>query len=139
METDFTPVASLVGGMMIGAAAVLLMAFNGRVAGISGIVGRVLTSPLGDRPGLMFVLGLVAATPLYLLATGAFPAQTVSDNLPLMAVAGLLVGLGSAIGNGCTSGHGVCGLSRLSRRSITATAIFMVVAAITVLFTRHVL
>ena len=139
METDFTPVASLVGGMMIGAAAVLLMAFNGRVAGISGILGRVLTSPLGDRPGLMFVLGLVAATPLYLLATGAFPAQTVSDNLPLMAVAGLLVGLGSAIGNGCTSGHGVCGLSRLSRRSITATAIFMVVAAITVLFTRHVL
>ena len=137
--TEFTPVASLIGGMLIGLSAVILMAFNGRIAGISGIVSRLLDGRLGGpaaRPGLFFVVGLIAAPLLYTLAA-ATPPQTVSDNLPLMAVAGLLVGFGSVLGNGCTSGHGVCGLSRLSTRSLAATVTFMAVAALAVFVTRH--
>lgn len=140
MTTDFTPIASALGGGLIGLSAVLLMAANGRIAGISGIVVRLLDARLGgaaDRPGLYFVLGLVAAPVIHAAATGGWVAQTVPDNLPLMAAAGLLVGFGSVFGNGCTSGHGVCGLARLSPRSLAATCTFMTVAALAVFVTRH--
>lgn len=140
--TAFTPLASTLGGILIGVAAVLLMLFQGRIAGISGIVGRLLPPYAGDADvagALAFVGGLVAAPLLYTAVTGSSVAQTVSDHLPLMGVAGVLVGFGTAYGNGCTSGHGVCGLARLSPRSIVATAIFMAAAFATVFVARHVL
>ncbi|MBB6470489.1 hypothetical protein HNQ96_006388 [Aminobacter lissarensis] len=138
--TEFTPIAPTVGGILIGLSAVLLMAWEGRIAGISGIASRLLP-PYGDhalQSRLGFVLGLVAAPLIYLLVTGNEVLQTVSSNLPLMAMAGLLVGFGSVYGNGCTSGHGVCGLSRLSVRSLAATLIFMTMAFATVFIVRHV-
>lgn len=138
--TEFTPFASLAGGMMIGLSAVLLMAWEGRIAGISGIAGRLLPpwrdNAFPSRFG--FVVGLVAAPLLVMLVTGEPVLQTVSSNMPLMLAAGFIVGFGSVYGNGCTSGHGVCGLSRLSKRSFVATAIFMGVAIVTVFVTRHV-
>jgi uncharacterized membrane protein YedE/YeeE len=139
--TEFTPFSSLIGGMMIGLSAVLLMAWEGRIAGISGIAGRLLP-PWRDGAFLSrlgFVLGLVAAPLVVMALTGAPVIQTVSPNLPLMVAAGLIVGFGSVYGGGCTSGHGVCGLSRLSKRSFVATGVFMAVAVATVLVTRHVI
>ena len=137
--TEFTPVASLLGGAMIGLAAVWLMATTGRIAGISGIVSRLIPPVSGQMGmGLAFVIGLLLAAPLFHLATGSAPIQTVSSNLPLLAVAGLLVGFGSVFGNGCTSGHGVCGLSRVSLRSLVATATFMATAFVTVYILRHI-
>jgi uncharacterized membrane protein YedE/YeeE len=137
--TEFTPVASLVGGAMIGLSAVLLMLWEGRIAGISGIAGRLLPPYLDGAfvSRLGFVLGLVAAPFLVMAFSAGSVMQTVSANVPLMIVAGLLVGFGSVWGNGCTSGHGVCGLSRLSARSFVATAVFMAVAFLTVFVTRH--
>ena len=137
--TEFTPWASLTGGALIGLSAVLLMAWEGRIAGISGIAGRLLP-PWTDKATpsrLGFVVGLVAAPLAWFVATGSPVVQTVSSNLPLMAAAGLLVGFGSTWGNGCTSGHGVCGLARLSPRSVMATAVFMAAAVLTVLVVRH--
>jgi uncharacterized membrane protein YedE/YeeE len=139
--TPFTPIESLLGGALIGAAAVILMLFLGRVAGISGILGRLLP-PYGE-PGVggaaAFIAGLVAAPILYTAATGLAVHQTVSGNLPLLAGAGLSVGFGAILGGGCTSGHGVCGLSRLSARSLLATLTFMATAFLTVLVVRHLL
>ena len=138
--TEFTPYASRVGGMMIGLSAVLLMLWEGRIAGISCIVGRLLP-PYRDGAFLSrfgFVVGLVAAPFALVVATGESIQQTVSSNVSLMVAAGLLVGFGSVWGNGCTSGHGVCGLSRLSVRSVVATAIFMATAFVTVFLLRHV-
>lgn len=141
METQFTPISSLVGGALIGASAVLFMVTHGRIAGISGIVSRLLP-PSIDRSawpqGLVFVVGLLLAAPLAHLVSGQAPAQVVSTNLPLLAIAGLLVGFGSVLGNGCTSGHGVCGISRLSGRSIVATITFMGTAFVSVFILRHV-
>jgi uncharacterized membrane protein YedE/YeeE len=125
--------------MMIGLSAVLLMLWEGRIAGISGIAGRLLP-PYRDTAfpsRLGFVIGLVAAPLAVIAATGGAVVQTVSSSIPLMAVAGLLVGFGSVWGNGCTSGHGVCGLSRLSTRSFVATGVFMSVAFLTVFVVRH--
>ncbi len=137
--TEFTPIAALLGGGLIGAAAVLLMAVKGRIAGVSGITARLLP-PFddGEWPGrAAFVAGLVAAPLVCLLATGSMPAQTIDAGFILLVVAGLLVGFGSVWGGGCTSGHGVCGLSRLSPRSMVAVATFMTTAIITVTITRH--
>lgn len=138
--TEFTPLPSLFGGALIGLAAVLLMAANGRIAGISGIASRILPpydeGEIGAR--LAFIAGLVAA-PLVFLGFGGAIVQTIADSLPLMAIAGLLVGFGSTYGGGCTSGHGVCGIARLSMRSVVATAVFMGVAMATVFVVRHVL
>ncbi len=139
--TEFTPIASFIGGCLIGLAAVLLMLADGRIAGISGIVGRALPPwRSGAQPdgALAFILGLIAAPFLVKALTGEPVLQTVSANLPLMALAGLVTGFGAAWGGGCTSGHGVCGLSRLSPRSMAATLIFMATAVLTVFFTRHV-
>jgi len=141
METEFTPLASVLGGGLIGLSAVLLMAGNGRIAGISGITSRLLARDLGgarNRPGLFFLAGLILAPVAYRLATGSPVEQTVTGSLALMAVAGLCVGFGSVWGSGCTSGHGVCGLSRLSTRSLVATCVFMAVAGLTVFVMRHV-
>jgi uncharacterized membrane protein YedE/YeeE len=139
--TPFTPIESTIGGALIGVAAVILMLFLGRIAGISGILGRLLPPHRESGVGIAaaFILGLVAAPVLYTFATGLPVHQTVSNNLPLLAGAGLLVGVGTVLGSGCTSGHGVCGLSRLSGRSLVATATFMATAFLTVLIMRHVL
>jgi uncharacterized membrane protein YedE/YeeE len=139
--TEFTPVASLIGGVLIGLSAVLLMAWEGRIAGISGIAGRLLPPFKDDAfpSRLGFVIGLVAAPVIYLAVSGQGIPHTVSPDIALMTAAGLLVGFGSTWGNGCTSGHGVCGLARLSTRSFVATGIFMAVAILTVFVIRHVI
>ena len=141
IATEFTPVTALLGGALIGASAVALMAATGRVAGISGIAARLLP-PYGDdgfAGRLAFVLGIVVAPLVAALVTGSLPSPRIEATTPLLALAGLLVGFGAVWGNGCTSGHGVCGLSRLSMRSLVATAVFMVTGIATVFLTRHVL
>jgi uncharacterized protein len=141
MTTDFTPFASSIGGAMLGVSAVLLMATHGRIAGISGIAVRMFPPYLEDGSvgRIAFILGLVAAPMAYALAVGALPASTIAASTAVLVVGGLLVGFGSVWGNGCTSGHGVCGLSRLSKRSFVAVLTFMATAAITVFITRHVI
>ena len=136
VPTEFTPWASLGGGVLIGVSAVMVMALFGRIAGIVGITaGAAAGADRGWR--IAFILGLLAAPLLWGLASGGFPAQSVSDNLSGMAFAGLLVGVGTALGSGCTSGHGVCGLARLSGRSLAAVLTFMAFAALTVFVLRH--
>jgi uncharacterized membrane protein YedE/YeeE len=141
VETEFTPFASMLGGGLIGLSAVVLLAAQGRIAGISGIVSRILP-PSVDKAGLpqgiIFLIGLLAAAPLWFVLTGAAPTQMVSGNGLLLVIAGLLVGFGSVLGSGCTSGHGVCGISRGSARSIAATMTFMATAFLTVFVLRHV-
>ena len=142
METEFTPFASLLGGGIIGLSAVVLLATQGRIAGISGIVSRILP-PSVDKAGLpqgiIFLIGLLLAAPLWFFLTGTAPVQVVSSSGLLLVIAGLLVGFGAVMGNGCTSGHGVCGISRGSARSIAATMTFMATASVTVFVLRHVL
>lgn len=139
VETEFAPLSALAGGALIGVASVMLMAVKGRIAGISGITAR-LFPPYADAEfagRAAFVAGLVAAPLVWAMVTGALPVQTIEAGLGLLMIAGLLVGFGSVWGNGCTSGHGVCGMSRLSGRSFVAVATFMSTAAITVYATRH--
>lgn len=137
--THFTPLASLGGGVLIGLAAALLLLANGRIAGISGIAGGLLRPAQGDIGWrLAFLLGLVAA-PLGWLAFGAMPPAQIDNSPLLLTVAGLLVGVGTRFGSGCTSGHGVCGIARLSPRSLTATACFIVAGFVTVFVIRHVI
>ena len=135
--THFTPWSSLAGGLIIGAAAAAFVLLNGRIAGISGILGGLLRPARGDIGWrLAFLLGLVSA-PLAYTLLAAPPAVTVeADGLTLVA-AGLLVGVGTRYGAGCTSGHGVCGISRLSPRSMVATAGFMLAGFAIVFLTRH--
>jgi uncharacterized membrane protein YedE/YeeE len=137
--TSFTPLTSLVGGILIGISAIALMACHGRVAGISGIVSRLLP-PYRDRESLgrvAFILGLVLAPVSWKLVTGHPVTQKVSADLPMMVIAGLMVGFGTVLGNGCTSGHGVCGIARFSTRSFVATLTFMATAFVTVFVGRH--
>ncbi len=137
---SFTPVSGLVGGLLIGLAATLLLLLNGRISGISGIVGGLLipkSSDAGWRAA--FVAGLLLGASIYMLAAGGAIPVTMQASLPVLVVAGLLVGFGTRLGSGCTSGHGVCGIARLSSRSIVATAVFFGVAILTVFLTRHVL
>jgi len=135
----FTPWASSAGGMLIGVAAAMLLLLNGRIAGISGIVGGLLQPAAGDLAWrLMFVLGLVSAPVLYGLV--AFPpAVHIDASGTTLVIAGLLVGAGTRYGSGCTSGHGVCGLSQLSPRSLVATLAFMATGFMTVLVVRQLL
>jgi uncharacterized membrane protein YedE/YeeE len=139
--TEFTPVASLAGGALIGAAAVMLMALKGRIAGVSGIAVRLVPPYADDEFAgrLAFILGIVVAPLAVLLLTGIAPVPTIEAGAALLALAGLLVGFGAVWGNGCTSGHGVCGISRMSARSLVATCVFMTTAIITVFVTRHVM
>ncbi|EJL94392.1 putative transporter component [Herbaspirillum sp. CF444] len=133
----FTPWTSLAGGLLIGLAVALLILLNGRIAGISGIVGGLLRPSKGDVFWrIAFVAGLVAA-PLAYRLEAALPAVSIEAGAPTLIVAGLLVGLGTRYGSGCTSGHGVCGLSRRSLRSLAATATFMTAGFVTVFVVRH--
>lgn len=135
---NFTPVSSLTGGLLIGGAGGLLLLLNGRIAGISGIVGEALSAPRGDTVWrLAFIAGLVAG-PLVVQAVLQRPiAVRIEASVPMLIAAGLLVGLGTRIGGGCTSGHGVCGIGRLSRRSIVATLSFLGAGAASVFVVRH--
>lgn len=135
---NLTPFSGLIGGAMIGLASALLMLLTGRIAGISGIFGGLIAPRADDRGWrLAFIAGLIAAPLLAALGGAALPAPTMPASLTLVAVGGLLVGFGTRMGGGCTSGHGICGISRLSARSILATAIFMAVAIATVAIVRH--
>lgn len=134
METTFTPMSATLGGLMIGLAVAGLLYFNGRIAGISGIVGRVLTPSAGELAWrVVFIAGLLVGGGVLLFAhPEAIPAGH-PRTAALVAAAGLLVGFGTSLGNGCTSGHGVCGNARLSKRSMVATATFMLTGGLTVL------
>jgi len=130
---NFTPISSALGGALIGLAAVLLMAANGRIAGVGGIFSGIAFASSGDRQWrVFFVLGMVAAPILYILVSGGMPAFELEASWPLIAIGGLLVGFGTRLGSGCASGHGVCGLSRLAPRSIVSVALFMAAGMITV-------
>ena len=135
----FTPWASLAGGVLIGLAAAAFILLNGRIAGISGILGPLMNPRTSDRRWrLLFVIGMVAA-PLIWAAFQTLPAIRIDADYPLLIVAGLLVGISTRYGAGCTSGHGVCGISRLSPRSIVATLCFMASGFATVFVVRHVI
>src|SRR5262245_33128363 len=132
---------ALIGGGLVGVSAVLLMAFSGRIAGISGIVGGLLPpKPADDRTWrIAFILGLLLAPTLLALLTGDNRIGVPTVGPVMLIAAGLLVGIGTTLGSGCTSGHGICGISRLSPRSIAATATFVATAIVTVFIVRHVL
>jgi hypothetical protein len=131
--------SGLAGGLLIGSAAALLILLNGRIAGISGILGGLLQAEKGDKMWrALFVLGLLAAPFIYRFAFG-LPAVTIDAGTVELIIAGLLVGLGTRYASGCTSGHGVCGISRGSMRSLAATLTFMAAGFVTVYLTRHVL
>jgi uncharacterized protein len=135
----FTPWASLSGGILLGLASALFILLNGRILGISGILGGMLLPKDGDTSWrLSFLLGVLAAPLLYMFAVGAIEAR-IDAGWATVVVAGLLVGAGTRYGSGCTSGHGVCGLSRLSPRSLVATLCFMGAGFATVYVVRHAL
>ena len=134
----FDPVTALIGGALIGLAAALMMLMIGRVAGVSGIVGGLISDRGSDRIWrLAFVAGLIAAPFLTGLTGYALPTPEMPRTWTLVIIGGLLVGFGSRLGSGCTSGHGVCGIARISPRSIAATLVFMISAMITVAIMRH--
>jgi uncharacterized protein len=135
---NFTPISAAIGGALIGLSAVLLMLLNGRIAGITGIAAGIL-DPLSSDRGWRgtFVVGLIAAPLSAALLGYSLPIVQMPPSYITIAVAGLLVGFGTRLSNGCTSGHGICGIARLSPRSIVATGIFMVAAIIVVAVTRH--
>jgi len=139
--TEFTPIASLLGGAMIGVAAILLMAFHGRIAGMTGILSGLLPPLSNDWAWRgAFIAGAVAAPALIIAAAGASAVPFESPvSVPWLMAGGLVVGVGVYFGSGCTSGHGVCGLARLSPRSIAATLTFMASTALTVFVVRHLL
>lgn len=137
--TNFTPWQSLIGGLLIGFSTLLLIRWLGKVAGISGIVGQLWAGHASDKAWrLAFVIGLLVSPLVYQIFT-PLPAMQIEAGLPVLVLAGLLVGFGTRLGSGCTSGHGVCGLSRLSLRSLVATLTFMLVAMLVVWVTRHLL
>jgi uncharacterized protein len=135
--SSFTPWSAALGGVVIGLAVALFALVNGRVAGISGIIGGMIGAGAADFAWrLAFVAGLVLAPVAYVIFT-AYPSATIEASYPVLIVAGLLVGIGTRFAGGCTSGHGVCGLSRLSPRSLVATLSFMAAGFLTVFAVRH--
>ena len=136
----FTPVSAAIGGVLIGISATMLWLANGRIAGISGIVGG-LWKPRSDDITwrVVFLIGLIAAPLVYGWATGSLPRISISVPPLIVIAGGLLVGFGTRLGGGCTSGHGVCGLARLSPRSLVATVLFMATAVVTSFLLRHVI
>jgi uncharacterized membrane protein YedE/YeeE len=137
---NFTPASGFIGGLLIGVAAALLLLLNGRISGISGIVGNLLVPKRSDASwSLVFIVGLLIGAFGYMLATGSALAVSMQAPVPELVAAGLLVGFGTRLGSGCTSGHGVCGIARLSKRSIVASAVFFGVAMLTVFVFRHVI
>jgi uncharacterized protein len=137
---NFTPISAAIGGALIGLSAVLLMLFNGRIAGISGIFGGLINAQTSDRAWrLAFIVGLIAAPLSAVLVGYAVPVPQMPANTVTIVIGGLLVGFGTRLGSGCTSGHGICGIARLSPRSILATCIFMIMAITVVAVMRHVI
>lgn len=141
METAFTPWQSLGGGVLIGLASVLLMLAVGRIMGATGILAGVFApasvADLSWRVALL--LGMLTGPTVYWLATGGMPEITVPVSMPMLLIGGFIVGVGVTYGSGCTSGHGVCGMARLSPRSIAATITFMISTGLTVFVVRHVI
>ena len=140
IETVFTPWQSLAGGALIGLASTLLMLFLGRIMGATGILAGILAAgPREDKSWrVAILLGMITAPLAVLMATGQMPAIEVPVSLPMLVAGGVIVGVGVTYGSGCTSGHGVCGMARLSPRSIAATLVFMVTTGLTVFVVRHV-
>ncbi|WP_265694235.1 YeeE/YedE family protein [Providencia rustigianii] len=134
---NFTPWSAAIGGVLIGLAAAILLIFNGRIAGISGILAGILKPAKGDTAWkVAFILGIMVSPLLFTLFVYT-PEVVITTGMPLLIVAGLLVGFGTRLGGGCTSGHGICGMARFSRRSIVAVVIFMLVAFVTVAVINH--
>ena len=137
--TNFTPVSAAIGGVLIGLSAVLLMLFTGRIAGISGIFGGLINPQTSDRAWrVAFIAGLIAAPVIAALAGYPVPMPQMPVSYITIIVGGFLVGFGTRLGTGCTSGHGICGIARLSPRSIAATGVFMLAAIVVVALSRHV-
>lgn len=137
---NFTPLSASIGGALIGLSAVMLMALNGRIAGISGVLSGAAFAESGDRSWrFFFVIGLIAAPLLYSVVSSAPAAFIMQADWPIIIAGGLLVGFGTRLGSGCTSGHGVCGLSRLSPRSFLAVGVFMAAGMITVAVVRTIM
>ena len=130
---NFTPFPAFVGGLLIGIAVIIFFISTGRLAGVSGIANSALTKTKNRSSNLLFLLGLVLGPFSYTLATNKEILFSVTNSLPLIVLGGLLVGIGTKIGNGCTSGHGICGISRFSIRSFVATIIFMLMAMLSVI------
>lgn len=138
--TEFTPISALIGGVLIGSAAALLLIFNGRIAGISGIVAGLVQRnrhEFGWRAA--FISGVTLAPFFYGALAGHLPKISISSSAGLITIAGLLVGFGTRLGSGCTSGHGVCGISRGSARSLIATGMFLIAAMITLFIKKHII
>jgi uncharacterized protein len=136
---DFTPISAAIGGALIGLSAVLLMLLNGRIAGVTGVFAGLIEPTSTDRAWrATFITGLIAGPLSAALIGFPLPLPQMPTSLVVVAAAGLLVGFGTRLSNGCTSGHGVCGIARLSPRSITATALFMAAAIVVVALSRHV-
>jgi len=129
---NFTPIEAFLGGLIIGFSVVLFYIANGRIAGISGIVDNSIFSNVNRFDNILFVIGLVIGPMLYKIIINPEINFNISNSIPLLIAAGFLVGVGTKIGSGCTSGHGICGISRFSKRSIVATLIFMISAILTV-------
>ena len=137
---NFSPVSALVGGSLIGLSAAILLYSNGRIAGVSGILFGVLSPTWDDTPWrLAFIAGLIGGAGLFGVIAGDVVTVSLTSSWPLLVAGGLLVGAGTQTGQGCTSGHGVCGIGRLSRRSIVATVTFMAAAGLTVFVVRHII
>lgn len=130
---NFTPFPAFVGGLLIGIAVIIFFISTGRLAGVSGIANSALTKTKNRSSNLLFLLGLVLGPFSYTLATNKEILFSVTNSLPLIVLGGLLVGIGTKIGNGCTSGHGICGISRFSIRSFVATIVFMLMAMLSVI------
>ena len=135
---NFTPWMSLAGGILVGLASAAFLLLNGRIAGISGLLGGLLRAPAGERGWRMAFLGGLVAAPLGYALAAPLPGVEVDAGFPALVLAGLLVGLGTRYGSGCTSGHGICGMARRSPRSYLATAAFLAAGFLTVYLLRHV-
>ncbi|WP_272539104.1 MULTISPECIES: YeeE/YedE family protein [unclassified Providencia] len=134
---NFTPVSAAIGGVFIGVAVAILLVFNGRIAGISGILGGILKPTKGDTAWkVAFILGIIIS-PILFTWFAYTPEVNIAASTPILIIAGLFVGFGTRLGGGCTSGHGICGMARFSRRSIVAVLIFMIVAFVTVAISNH--
>jgi uncharacterized membrane protein YedE/YeeE len=133
---NFTPLEAFIGGLIIGLAVVLFYVANGRIAGISGIINNSIFSKINRLDNILFIIGLILGPILYKLIVNPNINFNIYSSVPLLILAGLFVGAGTKIGSGCTSGHGICGISRLSKRSFVATFLFMISAIVTVLITR---
>ena len=129
---NFTPFSAFSGGLLIGIAVILFFISTGRLAGVSGIVNNTLTNTQNWLSNFLFLVGLVLGPSVYVLISNKDIAFSMTSSLPLIIIGGILVGIGTKIGSGCTSGHGICGISRFSVRSIVATITFMIIAMITV-------